>query len=96
MTMIPKTELKAMKKVNYNPFSAGAVSIALPTTEAQREIWATLALDKDSTLCYNESLAMDIEGIVNPESLNQAFQEILKRHDSLRSIFSLDGKSFFI
>ncbi len=94
--MIPKTELKAMKKVNYNPFSAGAVSIAVPTTEAQREIWATLALDKDSTLCYNESLAMDLKGIVNPQILNQAFQEVLKRHDALRSIFSLDGKSFCI
>jgi amino acid adenylation domain-containing protein len=85
-----------MTKVDYNPFSAGSVALAVPTTEAQREIWATLALDKDATLCYNESLSMDLKGAIEPQLLNNAFQEILKRHDALRSIFSLDGKFFFI
>ncbi len=85
-----------MRKVDYNPFSAGPVSIAMPTSEGQREIWGSLALDKDATLCYNESLSMDLKGMVNPQVLNLAFQEIIKRHSALRSIFSADGKFFFV
>lgn len=96
MTVSSNTEAQAMKKVDYNPFSSGSVLIAVPTTEAQREMWATLALDKNATLCYNESLALELKGSINPQILNLAFQEILKRHDALRSIFSADGKFFFV
>jgi amino acid adenylation domain-containing protein len=91
-----KTEQKTLKKVDYNPFRSGPFSAAIPTTEGQREIWATLALDKDATLCYNESLSLELKGIVNPDLINLAFQEVLKRHDALRSVFSTDGKFFLV
>ena len=96
MVLPPKLDSKSLKKVQYNPFSSGPISSAIATTEAQREIWATLALDHDATLCYNESLALEMHGVVNAEILNLAFQEILKRHDALRSVFSSDGKFFLI
>ena len=84
------------KKVNYNPFAKGPLVIAIPTTESQREMWASLAMDDNATLCYNESIVLDLNGNLDEEILNKAFQEVLKRHDALRSIFSGDGKTFFI
>lgn len=96
MAVIDKAELKAKKKVNYDPFSSGSLERAVPTTEAQREIWATLALDQEATLCYNESLSVKISGELDLKILNLAYQEVLKRHDALRSFFSPDGKFFFV
>lgn len=88
--------LQKAKKVTYNPFENGVISAAVPTTEAQREIWATLKMDKQSTLCYNETLAVSLQGKVNHEAIKLAFQEILKGHDSLRAVFAQDGKTFLV
>ncbi|MBC7428212.1 MAG: amino acid adenylation domain-containing protein [Bacteriovorax sp.] len=83
-------------KVTYNPFEAGPIALAVPSTEAQIEIWASIVMDPDATLCYNESLAINFQGNLNPEILNFAFQELLKKHDALRAAFSADGKTFFV
>ena len=96
MSDAQKAESKAYKKVSYDPFSAGELEKAIPTTEAQREIWATLALESEATLCYNESLSISVQGFLNFEKLNEAFQNLLRRHDALRSFFSPDGKFFFV
>ncbi|MBC7538416.1 MAG: amino acid adenylation domain-containing protein [Bacteriovorax sp.] len=84
------------KKVTYNPFESGFVSKAVPSTEAQREIWASIAMDSNATLCYNESLSINLDGSINTETFNIAFQELLKKHDSLRAAFSADGKTLFV
>ena len=96
--MDSKTVAKELKKnkVTYNPFEAGPLTKAVPTTEAQREIWASLVMDENATLCYNESVAIDLEGSLRKDVLESAFQLVLKKHDALRSIFSADGKTFFI
>jgi amino acid adenylation domain-containing protein len=96
MTEAQKADLTVLKKVSHDPFSSGRLESAVPTTEAQREIWATLALNKEATLCYNEALSIEISGDLDCGILNLAFQEVLKRHDALRSFFSADGKFFFI
>jgi amino acid adenylation domain-containing protein len=84
------------KKVDYFPFSGGSIRIVVPTTEAQREIFATIKLDQDSTLCFNETLSIEMKGELHISALDQAYQEILKRHDALRAIFSADGKSMLV
>ena len=91
-----KADTKAYRSVNYDPFSSGKLEKAVPTTEAQREIWATLALESEATLCYNESLSVSVQGALDFEKLNAAYQNLLKRHDALRSFFSPDGKFFFV
>ena len=91
-----KANLRANKIVNYDPFSSGKLEKAVPTTEAQREIWASIALNQEASLCYNEALSIKINGPLDFKILNLAYQEILKRHDALRSFFSPDGKFFFV
>jgi amino acid adenylation domain-containing protein len=84
------------QKVAYNPFETGPITKAVPTTEAQREIWASVVMDANATLCYNESLAIDFDGALNSNALNIAFQHLLIKHDALRTVFSNDGKNFFV
>ena len=47
---------------SYNPFSDGFFSLAAPTTEAQREIWATMQMSMDSSLAYNEVIEVALNG----------------------------------
>lgn len=84
------------QKVAYNPFETGLLTKVVPTTMAQREIWASIVMDANATLCYNESLAIDFDGALNSNALNIAFQHLLFKHDALRSVFSSDGKTFFV
>lgn len=84
------------KKVTYDPFSGGPISKAVPTTEVQREIWASIVMDENATLCYNESAAILFQGPLNIQVLNLAYLEIQKKHDALRMIFSSDCKTFFV
>lgn len=92
---VANSDLKK-SKVAYNPFEAGPLVKAVPSTEVQIEIWTSIVMDPDATLCYNESLAINFQGNLKPEILNQAFQELIKKHDALRAAFSADGKTFFV
>jgi hypothetical protein len=84
------------KNVSHNPFAGAEVLLAMPTTESQREMWATLEMDADASLCYNESVRVSLDGVLNQDVLAYAFKEVLRRHDALRSVFSNDGKTFMV
>jgi thioesterase domain-containing protein/non-ribosomal peptide synthetase component F len=77
-------------------FSGGAFLFAGPTTEAQREMWATIQMSQESTLCYNEVLELNLSGNLNLKALNKSLSVMLQNHDALNSLFSDDGKTFFI
>lgn len=85
-----------LKKVNYDPFRSGRVEKAIPATLSQREMWSTLVLDADASICYNEVICMEISGSLSEMRLDKAFQSVLKRHEALRSSFSSDGKFFVV
>ncbi len=86
-----------LKRVfNYDPFRLGAIDLVVPATEAQKEIWSTLKMDSDATLCYNESIEINFKGHVDYSALNIAFGKLIGRHDALRSVFSNDGKKVFV
>ena len=66
------------------------------TTEAQREIWASMIMDENATLCFNISVTAPFTGPIDKELFKQAYQQLQKNHDALRMIFSDDGLSFII
>lgn len=87
-------------KITYNPFSLGSIERVAPTTSAQREMWTTLMLEKESTKAYNEVVRLTLksksESDINVNVLEYSFLEIVSRHDALRSCFSNDGQSLFV
>lgn len=76
---------------NHNPFARGFLSATWDTTEAQREIWLACSLGKEASLAFNESLRIEIRGSIDTAALHGAFQDLLVRHEALRSVFSGDG-----
>ena len=78
-------------KVNYNPFEQGPIEIGAPSTNAQREIWSSLQMDEHATLCYNESICLELNGYVNTDYLRDSLLDLVDRHDALKMVFSKDG-----
>lgn len=63
-----------------------------PLSFAQERLWFLNSLTDESTV-YNGSSALRLKNRISLESLQQAFTEIVRRHDVLRTTFhSVDGR----
>jgi amino acid adenylation domain-containing protein/non-ribosomal peptide synthase protein (TIGR01720 family) len=63
----------------------------LPLSYNQSSMWFIHQLDQDNT-AYNESLQLKIKGQLKITVLEQSIQEIIRRHESLRTAFpAIDG-----
>lgn len=60
----------------------------LPLSFAQERLWFIHQLDSDQPT-YNEPVAYRISGKLDLSALQMAFQEMVKRHESLRTIFQI-------
>src|SRR2546423_1743329 len=61
-----------------------------PVSFAQQRMWFLDQLEPDSPL-YNVPRAVRLEGRLEVRALEQSFDEIMRRHESLRTTFELDG-----
>ena len=64
----------------------------LPLSFAQQRMWFLYQLESQSPF-YNEGLQLRVEGVLNVEVLQQSINEIIRRHEILRTTFpAVDGK----
>jgi amino acid adenylation domain-containing protein len=64
----------------------------VPLTEAQKEIWYASQLAEDAALAYNDSVIAHMRGSLDVEALERSFDEIVKRHEALRTTFHHFGE----
>lgn len=65
----------------------------LPLSFAQQRLWFLNQLEPDSSF-YNISAALRLNGVLNVTALEQSFNEIIQRHEILRTTFNLvDGEA---
>ena len=63
-----------------------------PMASAQKRVY-TVSQFENIAISYNMPTVMLIEGIIDLEKLNEAFKEIINRHESLRTSFEIrDGE----
>jgi len=60
-------------------------------TEAQREIWFGAQHGRDASCVFNESNMLWLRGDLDIDHLRAAIQQVIERHESLRTTFSPDG-----
>ncbi len=65
---------------------------ALPLTFAQQRLWFLHQLDPGSA-AYHMAGVLELEGAVNVPALEGALREIARRHEALRTTFTLAGES---
>lgn len=80
------------KENQHNPFSGPEILKVINTTQAQEEIWTACKLGgDDANKAYNESISLKLKGKLNLAAIQKAFQTLIIRHESLRSVFSTNG-----
>ncbi len=79
------------------PGGAAAIPFAVseaPLTEPQLEILLSAQLGDDASCAYNESLSLDLAGPLDKVALQAAFNDVIARHDALRT--RIDGDRMLV
>jgi amino acid adenylation domain-containing protein/non-ribosomal peptide synthase protein (TIGR01720 family) len=83
--------MSAFLKTRVQPEADDIIPVAAPAesypvSHLQRRLWILSQLEEGS-VAYNEFNAYKLEGHVNVEALQKAVEAIIRRHESLRTIF---------
>ena len=83
--------------VDFDPFGGPEITALAPATESQMEIMTSCLLGGDAAnRAFNESFSIRFHGILDKPALEKALNDVIDRHDALRSAFSGDGKQICI
>jgi amino acid adenylation domain-containing protein len=83
--------------VDFDPFGeAKEIEKITPTNDSQKEIWlACMFGGEEANLAYNESISLELRGVLQIHEFRRAVNDVVLRHEALRSTFSADGESLF-
>ncbi|HEY4876588.1 MAG TPA: condensation domain-containing protein, partial [Puia sp.] len=83
--------------VEFDPFAGPELSCVAPAIEPQSEIWISCLMGgDDANRCYNESVSLRLAGSFDRNAMELALQDVINRHEGLRSAFSADGKQILV
>lgn len=84
--------------VDHDPFAdEREIEKIIYTNEPQKEMWlACIVGGEDANLSYNESVSLEITGRLNFGAFYQAVNELVLRHEALRSTLSPNGETLII
>jgi acyl transferase domain-containing protein/glutamate-1-semialdehyde aminotransferase len=60
-------------------------------TDAQKGLWALTQLGPEASRAYNESATLRLRGGLDVVALRTAVQQVVARHEALRTAFAVDG-----
>nr|WP_321223483.1 amino acid adenylation domain-containing protein [uncultured Psychroserpens sp.] len=79
--------------IDFNPFTGPSIEKVIHTTASQAEIWIACKLGgDDANRAYNESITLIFNGELDTKALDHAVFQMANRHESLRAVFSADGR----
>ncbi|MDQ3805730.1 MAG: condensation domain-containing protein, partial [Acidobacteriota bacterium] len=82
---------ESARGLQFPPITAVARREAAPLSFAQQRLWFLHQLEPDSAF-YNIPAAVRLTGALDVEALQRAFTELVRRHESLRSVITeIDG-----
>lgn len=63
----------------------------LPATGDQKMLWLISKMSQEGSLAYNSSTSLRLQGPLNVSNLRLAFEQLIKRHEALRTILNETG-----
>ncbi|HEY9810874.1 MAG TPA: amino acid adenylation domain-containing protein [Halomicronema sp.] len=86
------SQYRAGEKLKATPIKPALRSEKIPLSFAQQRLWFLDQLQPGNP-AYNIPAAVRLKGVLNVPAFKQSFQEIIKRHEALRTTFkSVEGK----
>jgi amino acid adenylation domain-containing protein len=77
--------------VDFDPFVDGEIQLTAPATASQQEIWLGVQMSHEANLACLLSQSLRFKGRLNTQALQTAFQQLVARHEALRTTFNSDG-----
>ncbi len=73
------------------PVAEQAEMVTLPLSESQMELWLASRASEDASRAFNQVFAIRLTGRSNEAALQNMLQQLVDRHDALRTTFAPDG-----
>ena len=90
---IEQVPFKAKNNIAFNPFSEPVVDKVIYTTPSQLEVWTACKIGgENASRAYNESVTLILKGDLQKKALESALLKLMQRHESLKAVFSTDGR----
>ena len=86
----------AIAPVDHDPFAGFDLARAVPTTESQREVWLADQYSPEASLAYNESISLNLRGVLDITALQRSLDALVMRHEALRASIEPGGKQLHI
>ncbi|MEH2398834.1 MAG: amino acid adenylation domain-containing protein [Nostoc sp.] len=91
MSLLPVDYQSRLTAVDFDPFADGELLLTAPATESQKEIWASVKMGDAANCAYNESQSLRLRGELDVKIFQSAVEELVQRHEALRTTFSTNG-----
>ena len=82
--------------VDFDPFADGEILLTAPATASQQEIWTSVQMGDAANCAYNLSQSLRLKGELDPSAMEFALQQLVHRHEALRTTLSTDGNTLCI
>ncbi|MDQ3100738.1 MAG: condensation domain-containing protein, partial [Bacteroidota bacterium] len=82
--------------VDFDPFAGPEIESTVPSTEAQREVFVAAEMGGSANSAYNESVTLQLFGELDRNALERSMHDLVKRHESLRSVMSASGTHMIV
>ncbi|MCU0532507.1 MAG: aminotransferase class III-fold pyridoxal phosphate-dependent enzyme [Hydrococcus sp. Prado102] len=86
-----KDSIEELREGGFLPPRAIEKTDKVPLTEAQKQLWILDRMGDEGSLAYAISLSLQLQGSLNREALNRAVQQVVDRHEALRTIIDAQG-----
>ncbi|HEV2801334.1 MAG TPA: amino acid adenylation domain-containing protein [Pyrinomonadaceae bacterium] len=63
----------------------------VPLLESQKQLWLLAQMGEDASAAYNETALVRLTGALKRELLRAALEQVVDRHEALRTVISSDG-----
>ncbi|WP_414513687.1 amino acid adenylation domain-containing protein [Nostoc sp. PCC 9305] len=91
-----KESVVEMQQGELLPPAPISTTLKIPLTAAQKELWFLAQMGDEVSRAYNESRTIHLRGSGNLLAVRKAVQEIINRHEALRTTFSPEGDNQLI
>jgi amino acid adenylation domain-containing protein len=82
--------------VDFDPFADGELLLTAPATASQTEIWLSVQMGDGANCAYNLSQSFRLTGKLDKLALESALQQLVQRHEALRTTFNEHGDTICI
>ncbi|MCF6403560.1 amino acid adenylation domain-containing protein [Chitinophaga filiformis] len=85
-------EIDRTQAGSYSPISRVAAQKYYKLSHAQRRLWVLDQFEPEGSIAYNLPVCYRLEGQLDRDALTTAFNTLIERHESLRTVFEVvDG-----